>query len=167
MGRHQGDLWESLGDRGHAQQVVAHLTRIVVGEAPHEQRSFLSLDDALLLPGEVPDAIATSNAPARPITVVAIQSSRRGADVPVVMRRYSHATLVETTSPPLDGRPRAATMRGARAPRSCHVGRPDQLIELIALAGQYPTIAYITSALAIEREATAPRFPESAMSGNI
>jgi hypothetical protein len=47
------------------------------------------------------------------------------------------------------------------------VGRPDQLIELIALAGQYPTIAYITSALAIEREATAPRFPESAMSGNI
>jgi alkylhydroperoxidase family enzyme len=37
--------------------------------------------------------------------------------------------------------------------------RPDQLIELIALAGQYRTIAYFTNALAIPLEPHAPRFP--------
>ena len=37
--------------------------------------------------------------------------------------------------------------------------RPDQLIELIALAGQYRTIAYFTNALGIALEPGAPRFP--------
>ena len=37
--------------------------------------------------------------------------------------------------------------------------RPDQLIELLALAGQYRTIAYVTNALGIELEDGAPRFP--------
>lgn len=37
--------------------------------------------------------------------------------------------------------------------------RPDQLVELVALAGQYHTIAYLTNALEIELEPDAPRFP--------
>jgi alkylhydroperoxidase family enzyme len=37
--------------------------------------------------------------------------------------------------------------------------RPDQLIELVALAGQYHMISYVTNALAIELEPGAPRFP--------
>jgi alkylhydroperoxidase family enzyme len=37
--------------------------------------------------------------------------------------------------------------------------RPDQLVELVALAGQYHMISYVTNALAIEPEADAPRFP--------
>lgn len=37
--------------------------------------------------------------------------------------------------------------------------RPDQLVELLALAGQYHTISYLTNALAIELEPGAPRFP--------
>jgi alkylhydroperoxidase family enzyme len=36
--------------------------------------------------------------------------------------------------------------------------RPDQLIELVALAGQYHTISYLTNALAIAREPGAPKF---------
>lgn len=35
----------------------------------------------------------------------------------------------------------------------------DQLIELVALAGQYHAIAYLTNALGIEPEPGAPRFP--------
>jgi alkylhydroperoxidase family enzyme len=35
----------------------------------------------------------------------------------------------------------------------------DQLVELLALAGQYHMIAYVTNALAIELEPDAPRFP--------
>jgi alkylhydroperoxidase family enzyme len=37
--------------------------------------------------------------------------------------------------------------------------RPDQIVELLALAGQYHTIAYLTNALQIEPEDGAPRFP--------
>ena len=37
--------------------------------------------------------------------------------------------------------------------------RPDQLVELLALAGQYHMISYVTNALAIELEPDAPRFP--------
>jgi alkylhydroperoxidase family enzyme len=37
--------------------------------------------------------------------------------------------------------------------------RPDQLIELLALAGQYHMIAYLTNGLALELEPGAPRFP--------
>jgi alkylhydroperoxidase family enzyme len=40
--------------------------------------------------------------------------------------------------------------------------RPDQLVELLALAGQYHTIAYVTNALQIEPEDGAPRFPVAA-----
>jgi len=39
--------------------------------------------------------------------------------------------------------------------------RPDQLVELVALAGQYHMISYVTNALAIELEPGAPRFPEA------
>lgn len=38
--------------------------------------------------------------------------------------------------------------------------RKDQVIELVALAGQYRTIAYFTNALAIELEEGAPRFDQ-------
>jgi 4-carboxymuconolactone decarboxylase len=38
--------------------------------------------------------------------------------------------------------------------------RPDQLIELLALAGQYRTISYFTNALGIALEPDAPRFPD-------
>jgi alkylhydroperoxidase family enzyme len=37
--------------------------------------------------------------------------------------------------------------------------RPDQLVELLALAGQYHMISYVTNALAIELEPGSPRFP--------
>lgn len=37
--------------------------------------------------------------------------------------------------------------------------RPDQVIELLSLAGQYHTIAYVTNTLQIELEDDAPRFP--------
>jgi 4-carboxymuconolactone decarboxylase len=37
--------------------------------------------------------------------------------------------------------------------------RPDQLVELVALAGQYHMISYVTNALAIDLEPGAPRFP--------
>jgi alkylhydroperoxidase family enzyme len=37
--------------------------------------------------------------------------------------------------------------------------RSDQLVELVALAGQYHTIANVTNALGIELEDDAPRFP--------
>jgi alkylhydroperoxidase family enzyme len=37
--------------------------------------------------------------------------------------------------------------------------RPDQLIELVALAGQYHMISYVTNALGIALEPDAPRFP--------
>lgn len=37
--------------------------------------------------------------------------------------------------------------------------RPDQLVELVALAGQYHMISYVTNALEIEREPGAARFP--------
>jgi 4-carboxymuconolactone decarboxylase len=43
--------------------------------------------------------------------------------------------------------------------------RPDQLVELLALAGQYHTIAYVTTALGIELEDGAPRFPVAASPG--
>jgi len=36
---------------------------------------------------------------------------------------------------------------------------PAQLVELVALAGQYHMISYVTNALGIELEADAPRFP--------
>lgn len=36
--------------------------------------------------------------------------------------------------------------------------RPDQLVELVALAGQYHMISYVTNALGIELEPDAPRF---------
>jgi alkylhydroperoxidase family enzyme len=45
------------------------------------------------------------------------------------------------------------------------VYRPDQLVELLALAGQYHTIAYLTNALAIELEDGAPRFPTGTSAG--
>jgi len=38
--------------------------------------------------------------------------------------------------------------------------RPDQLVELVALAGQYHMISYVTNALAIDLEPGAPRFPD-------
>lgn len=37
--------------------------------------------------------------------------------------------------------------------------RPDQLVELVALAGQYHMISYVTNALAIDLEPGAARFP--------
>ena len=37
--------------------------------------------------------------------------------------------------------------------------RPDQLVELVALAGQYHAISYLTNALSIALEPGAPRFP--------
>jgi alkylhydroperoxidase family enzyme len=37
--------------------------------------------------------------------------------------------------------------------------RPAELVELVALAGQYHMIAYVTNALGIELEPGAPRFP--------
>lgn len=37
--------------------------------------------------------------------------------------------------------------------------RPDQLVELVALAGQYHMIAYVTNALGVALEPAAPRFP--------
>ena len=43
--------------------------------------------------------------------------------------------------------------------------RPDQLVELLALAGQYHTIAYVTNALGIALEDGAPRFPVAAPAG--
>ncbi len=39
--------------------------------------------------------------------------------------------------------------------------RPDQLVELVTLAGQYHTISYLTNALGIALEPAAPRFPAS------
>jgi hypothetical protein len=40
------------------------------------------------------------------------------------------------------------------------VGRaPEQLIELLTLAGQYHTISYLTNALGVELEPGAPLFP--------
>jgi alkylhydroperoxidase family enzyme len=36
--------------------------------------------------------------------------------------------------------------------------RPDQLVELIALAGQYHMVSYVTNALGIELEPNTPRF---------
>jgi len=39
---------------------------------------------------------------------------------------------------------------------------PDQLVELIALAGQYHGISYLTNALGIALESRAPRFPSDA-----
>jgi len=43
--------------------------------------------------------------------------------------------------------------------------RPDQLVELVALAGQYHTIAYLTNALGVALEPGAPRFPASVSAG--
>lgn len=43
--------------------------------------------------------------------------------------------------------------------------RADQLVELLALAGQYHTIAYVTNALGIAPEDGAPRFPADAAAG--
>ena len=37
--------------------------------------------------------------------------------------------------------------------------RPEQIVELVVLAGQYHMISYVTNALAIAPEAGAPRFP--------
>jgi alkylhydroperoxidase family enzyme len=37
--------------------------------------------------------------------------------------------------------------------------RPDQLVELVALAGQYHMFSYLVNALAIELEPETPRFP--------
>lgn len=38
---------------------------------------------------------------------------------------------------------------------------PEQLLELIALAGYYHTISFLTNALRVELEPYAPRFPET------
>jgi alkylhydroperoxidase family enzyme len=39
--------------------------------------------------------------------------------------------------------------------------RPDQLVELVALAGQYHMVSYLTNALGIALEDQAPRFPSA------
>jgi alkylhydroperoxidase family enzyme len=54
---------------------------------------------------------------------------------------------------------RAAAVPDALWHRLAAAYRPDQLVELIALAGQYHMISYVTNALAIELEPDAPRFP--------
>jgi alkylhydroperoxidase family enzyme len=56
-----------------------------------------------------------------------------------------------------------ALHRGAAVPdalwhRLAAIYRPDQLVELVALAGQYHMISYITNALGVELEADVPRF---------
>jgi len=53
---------------------------------------------------------------------------------------------------------RAAAVPDALWQRLAAVYRPDQRVELIALAGQYHMISYVTNALAIELEPDAPRF---------
>lgn len=54
---------------------------------------------------------------------------------------------------------RAATVDDAAWRRLAAGRTSEQLIELVALAGQYHAIAYLTNALAIEPEPGAPRFP--------
>ena len=54
---------------------------------------------------------------------------------------------------------RTATIDDALWRRLAARRRPDQLVELVALAGQYHTIAYLTNALGIALEAGAPRLP--------
>jgi alkylhydroperoxidase family enzyme len=54
---------------------------------------------------------------------------------------------------------RTATVDDAAWRRLAARRRPDQLVELVALAGQYHTIAYLTNALGIALEPAAPRFP--------
>lgn len=39
--------------------------------------------------------------------------------------------------------------------------RADQLVELVALAGQYHMISYVTNALGVALEPAAPRFPDA------
>jgi alkylhydroperoxidase family enzyme len=53
----------------------------------------------------------------------------------------------------------AAAVPDALWQRLAAVYRPEQLVELVALAGQYHMISYVTNALAIELEPFAPRFP--------
>ena len=42
--------------------------------------------------------------------------------------------------------------------------RADQLVELVALVGQYHMISYVTNALGVALEPAAPRFPAAAIS---
>lgn len=58
-----------------------------------------------------------------------------------------------------DALDRSASVPDALWDRLAAAYRPDQLVELVALAGQYHTISYFTNALGIEPEPDAPRFP--------
>jgi alkylhydroperoxidase family enzyme len=53
---------------------------------------------------------------------------------------------------------RTATIADELWQRLARAYRADQIVELLALAGQYHTIAYVTNALQIELEDDAPRF---------
>ncbi|HEX3765362.1 MAG TPA: carboxymuconolactone decarboxylase family protein [Kofleriaceae bacterium] len=54
---------------------------------------------------------------------------------------------------------RAAAVPDALWAQLAEAYRPEQLVELVVLAGQYHMISYVTNALAIELEPGAPRFP--------
>jgi len=54
---------------------------------------------------------------------------------------------------------RSASLPDARWRELAATYRPDQLVELVALAGQYHMISYVTNALAVDLEPGAPRFP--------
>jgi alkylhydroperoxidase family enzyme len=54
---------------------------------------------------------------------------------------------------------RDATVGDALWARLAGAYRADQIVELLALAGQYRTISYLVNALAIALEPDAPRFP--------
>jgi len=54
---------------------------------------------------------------------------------------------------------RAAAVSGALWRELSAAYRPDQLVELVALAGQYHMVSYLTNALGIALEDHAPRFP--------
>lgn len=57
---------------------------------------------------------------------------------------------------------RTATIDDALWDRLAAERTPAQLVELIALAGQYHAIAFLVNALAIAHEPAAPRFPQPA-----
>jgi alkylhydroperoxidase family enzyme len=54
---------------------------------------------------------------------------------------------------------RTATLDDALWVRVAQDRQPDQLVEIVTLAGQYHMIAYLTNALGIALEPGAPRFP--------
>jgi alkylhydroperoxidase family enzyme len=58
-----------------------------------------------------------------------------------------------------DGLHRTSTVDDEVWARLAHGRRPDQLIEIVALAGQYHTISVLTRALGVPLEPAAARFP--------